>query len=160
MNKSFRVKGRLEPKSNILSHPDLYQDVTLLCFVVTEAYRGPLTAYYKENGIMNYQELQLAPWPLNPTERSRKLFFALRDRLAIHTEGEGTGREYKDHLYRSCVKELDIRKEGKIVNSIKDLDKRETWLLIELMVQWCLEAESDIRDLIPEYNESQGELKK
>ena len=153
------IKGRLEKKSSILSHPDFYKDVTMLCFIVPEAYKRPLTDYYNENGIKDYQELQLAPWPLTPTERSRKLFFALRDRLAIHTEGEKTGREYKDHLYRSCVKELDIRKEGKIVNSLKDLDKRETWLLIELMVQWCMEAEADIRDLVPEYNDSQKELR-
>lgn len=157
MEDHLLLKGRLEPKSNILSHPDMYEDVTLLCFVVSEAYKGPLRAYYTEQGIKEYQELMLSPWPLNPTERGRKFFFKLRDVLA---EKMGDmSRQHKDHLYRSCVRELDLRKEGKIINSLKDLDKRGLWMATEVLHGWAVEAGADLRGLIPEYTESQKGLR-
>jgi len=154
------VKGRLEPKSNILSHPEMYSDVTMLCFVVSEAYKGPLTAYYNENGIKDYQELSIEPWPLGITERAKKHFFAMRDAFVLASQGDiMPDRAYKDQTYRDCIRELDIRKDGKIVSSLKDLDKREMWQATELMNQWCIEAGVNLETLGIEHKAVQKELR-
>lgn len=148
------IKGRIEKKNLILEHPELYTDTPMISFIFPREYMLGLAAYIKENGLNDY-ELTLAPWPIDPTIRARKFFFAMRDRLAEKTEGEGATRDYKDHLYRSCVRELDIRRNGKVLDSLKDLDKRELWNVTEIMHQWCVEAEVNMGDMIPEYNDVQ-----
>ena len=157
MENQIIVKGRLEPKSNILSKPEFYSDATMLSFILPEAYKQAMLDYYHEYGFKEHMEITLRPWPQDPTDRARKFFFKLRDLLAEHM-GDGS-REHKDHLYRSCVRELDIRKGDMVINSLKDLDKRGLWAATELMHQWAIDAGTDLRGLVPEYDSSQRGLK-
>ena len=154
------IKGRLEKKSSILRHPDLYEDVTMLCFIVPEAYKKSLMDYYNKNGIMGNQELQLAPWPLEITERAKKHFFAMRDAFVLASQGDiMPDRAYKDQCYRDCIRELDIRKNGILISSLKELDKREMWQATELMNQWCVEAGVNLTTLNIEHKSVQKELR-
>jgi len=152
--------GIVEKKSRLLSHPDLYTDVDMICFRVRKEYMPGLVAYGKEHDLTDL-EITLAPWPVDPTDRAKKFFFALRDRLAEKTEGEKPTRQYKDHLYRSCVRELEFwnSEDNVIKQSLTGLDKRELWLVTELMHQWCVTAECDLRDLSATYESSQQYLK-
>ena len=160
MEEQIIIKGRLEPKTNVLSKPEFYQETTMLCFIVPDTYKQALLSYYQEHGMKVSMELTIRPWPEDITTRAIKYFFAMRDALVLQTQGDITpDRKYKDHLYRSCVKELDIRKEGKVVDSLKDLDKRGLWAATELMRQHCLEEGADIRALIPHVDAVQQELK-
>lgn len=148
MEDQIIITGRLQSKSGVLKHPKLFEDVPLVILHVRNAYMSGLKHFANTHDIREL-EITIKERSKDPTERAWKFFFALRDNLAVHTEGERTGKEYKDHLYRSCVRELQIRKDGKIVDSLKDLDKREMWLVTEIMLQWCVEAECDIRDILP-----------
>lgn len=158
MGDQIILKGRLEPKSNIISKPEFYSDTSMLCFIIPEAYKVPFLAYYKEHGMLEAMELTVKPWPLDPQERAKRFFFKLRDRVA-EQQGD-TGRENRDNLYRSAVRSLDLKKEGKLIQSLKDLDKRGLWLATEKMHEYAIEAECYLGDLIPEMKASQQELKK
>lgn len=157
MEDQIIIKGRLEPKTNILKAPEMYTDTALLVFILPEAYKQPFMKYFYDHNMKDPMELTIRPWPLNKTDRATKFFFKLRDRIA---EAQGdTSRENKNNLYRSAVKELGLKKEGTIINSLKDLDKTGLFLATEVLHQWAVEAEAYISDLIPEYKASQANLK-
>ena len=157
MDDTIIIKGRLISKSSILAKPEFFTDTPLLVFTLPEVYKQPMMAYYETYGMKNDMELTIAPWPLNPTDRARKFFFALRDRIAEKL-GD-TSRENKDMLYRSAVRELDLRKEGKLISSLKDLDKTGLFMATEVLHTWAIEAECYLSDLIPEMKASQASLK-
>ncbi len=159
MEDNIILKGRLEPKSNILSHPEFYKNTAMLCFVLPEAYKAPFMKYFIEHGMKDYQEITIKNWPLEVTERAKKLFFTIRDRVAVHTEGENVTRDYKEHLYRSCIEELGLTEKGKRVRSLKTLSKRDMHMATELMIQWAYEAEAYIADLVPEMKAVRQDLK-
>jgi len=151
------LKGRIEKKTLLLNNPELYTDVPVLCLIIPKNYLPGLIGF-SEGVRMESLEITLKKWPINITDRAIKHFFALRDAFVMATQGDiAPDRAYKDKCYRDCVRELDIKKDGKIVDSIKDLDKRQLWQITELMMQYCLEAGADIRNL--SHAEIQKELK-
>ncbi len=159
MEEQIILRGRVEKKANILKHPKLYQDVNLICFHIRKEYIPGLVTFGQETDLKNI-EITLKPWPEDVTTRAIKYFFAMRDALVLQTQGDITpDRNYKDHLYRSCIKKLDIWEDGKLVDSIKGLDKKELWQATEAMKQDCLNEGADIRNLTPEVEAIQKELK-
>ena len=132
MEDKITVVGRLQSKTGVLEHPELFTDVPLIILHIRDAYMLGLTAWAETHDIRDL-ELTIREKQKDATQRAWHFFFALRDRLAKKTEGENATRSYKEHLYRSAVRELGIRKEGKLVDSLKDLDKRETWICTELL---------------------------
>ena len=157
MEDKIVIRGRLISKSSVLNKPDFFKDTPMLVFLLPEVYQQPFMKYFKEHGMKENMELQIAPWPLEPTERAKKFFFTLRDRVA---EAQGdSSRENKDMLYRSAVKELGLRKGNTIINSLKDLDRTGLFMATEIMHAWAIEAEAYITDLIPEMKASQKGLK-
>jgi len=158
MDDQIIIRGRLINKNHILDKPDFFRDTSMMVFLLPEEYRIPMTEYYK-NHKMEDMELTIRDWPKTPQERAKHLFFAIRDRIAIDQNGPQVSREDKDHLYHSCIEELDIWHEGRKINSIKDLNKRELHVATELMIQWAYEAEVDISDLVPEVRAVRKEIK-
>ncbi len=159
MEEQIILRGRVEKKANILKHPEFYQDVNLICFHIRKEYISGLITFGQETDLKNI-EITLKPWPEDVTTRAIKYFFAMRDALVLQTQGNITpDREYKTHLYRSCIKALDIWKDDVLVDSYKDLDKKGMYQATELMKQWCLDAGADIRNLTPEVEAIQKELK-
>ena len=156
MEEQIILKSRVENKKNILTHPDLYTDTPMLCLVFPREYLQALINYSAEHD-MSRLEITIAEWPIDPTERAKKFFFTLRDRIC-ETSGD-TSREYKDHIYRSVIEEFKFMKEGKVKNSIKDLDKRELWLVTEKLMDNATAIGAYIGDLIPDYKSSQADLK-
>ena len=153
------LKGRIEKKTLLLNNPELYTDVPVVCLIIPKNYLPGLINFSGEVKMQSL-EITLKKWPENITERAIKYFFAMRDALVLVTQGDTMpDRKYKDHLYRSCVKELDLWKEGKLISSLKDLDKRGLWAATELMRQWCLNEGVDMRVLNPHVDAIQKELK-
>lgn len=160
MEESIKIKAILENKKHVLHNPDFFKDEPLLCFTPSEEALKALKVYFQS---INYEagapfELVLRPYPNDPTERARKFFFALRDRLAEHM-GD-VSKEHKDHLYRSCIREfafLDINYGVK--DSIRNLTRYELWQVTERMMDWLADAEAYTGDLEAEYNQVKKEYK-
>ena len=149
MSDMIRVMGAVQSKSGVLSHPDFFTDTPLIILRVHKDYLQSLVEWSKEHNIKEL-EIEIRERPVEVQERAKRFFFAVRDKIAIKTEGENATRKYKDHLYRSCIKELGIVENGKIVNSLKTLSRRDLHMATELILQWAVEAECDISDLVPE----------
>ena len=147
----IKIKGRVIKKTHVLQSPELYENETLVILRVSKKYYNSLIAFSRENDITDI-EITLRTAAKDATERARRFFFALRDRLA---EASGDiSKSYKDHLYRSCVKQLMIRDgEGKRVESIRGLDRKQLWMACEIMLDWCSQAGANIHDLLPELDE-------
>lgn len=156
MESKVTFKGSIIKKTHILEHPEFYYDTNLIAFLIPTDYLPKLIEFTRTNGLKDY-EITIEVPPVNPTDRAKKLFFKLRDRLA---EASGdTSKEYKEHLYRSCIREFHKREDGEEKDSIRFLTRRELWLSTELMTEWCYEAEANISDIIPEVSASQKEIK-
>lgn len=157
MEEKIILKGHIEAKHHVLSKPKFYKDTPMICFIIPRDYVQPLVAFTTEKPYASW-ELTLKPWPKDTTIRAKNLFFALRDRLAVQSGGVSpTGqsdKDYKYHLYKECIKSCNFGKE-----SIKDLNKKELWIMTTVMKEQCIDMGCDIRDLVPEYNSVGKELK-
>ena len=151
MEDQIILKGHIEAKHHVLSKPEFYKDTPMVCFIIPRDYVQPLVAFTTENPYASW-EITLKPWSEDATERAKNLFWALRDRLAIQSGGVSpTGqsdKDYKYHLYKECIKSCNFGKE-----SIKDLNKKELWIMTTVMKEQCLDMDCDIRDLVPEIKE-------
>ena len=145
----IKIRGRVLKKDHVLNSPDLYKDETLIILRVSTNYYYPLVNFAKENDITNL-EITLRSTG-GKSERARRFFFALRDRLA--EQSGDTSKGYKEHLYRSCIRGLEIFRGDEIVDSIRDVDRKQLWSATELMLDWCVQAECDLTDLLPELEE-------
>ena len=145
----IKIRGRVLKKDHVLNSPDLYKDETLIILRVSTNYYYSLVNFAKENDITNL-EVSLRSTG-GKSERARRFFFALRDRLA--EQSGDTSKSYKDHLYRACIRELRIFEEGMLVDSIKNLDRKQLWTATERMLDWCVQAECNLTDLLPELEE-------
>ncbi len=140
------VKGLIVDKRDILANPNKYKNQVLVCFSVGREYLQKLKLYRSEVDLTKPLEVKMKPWPEEITDRARRFFFELRDRVA-KAQGDET-RQNKDHLYRSCLLEYTGLK-----SHMSDLNKQELWQCTELMFRWSLEAEAYIGDLQAEYHE-------
>ena len=146
----------LEKKGRVLSHPDFYTDTPMLMLRIRKEYL-PKLIEFSENHNINNLEITLKEWPKDITERAWNYFFALRDKVC---EAQGDmSKENKDNIYRSCIRDLDFRLAGRKKDSIKELSQRELWLASEHMLEYCYEAEADMRGLVEEFREFQTENK-
>lgn len=156
MEEQIIVQGALESKQRVLTHVNFYNDVPLVILRVRKEYFAGLMNWAKTHDIKEL-EITIREKQKDITERAKRFFFTLRDRIAKH-QGD-TSRENKDNLYRSAVKELDLWKKGHIISSLKDLDKRGMFMATEVLHRYAIESEAYIGDLIPDYTEIQKGLK-
>ena len=147
----IKIKGTVIKKSHVLQSPDFYNDETLIILRVSNKYYNSLIAFSRENDIKDL-EITLRSAAKDATERAKRFFFALRDRLA---EASGDiSKSYKDHLYRSCIKQLMITDgDGKLVESLRGLDRKQLHMGTEVMLDWCAQVGANIHDLLPELEE-------
>lgn len=146
------VKGELEAKKNILNHPNHYRNKTMICLMVDKIYLDALRIFNQEVNLESAElEVTIKEWPKDPTERAKEFFFSLRDRVCKASHDES--REYKNHIYRECLKEMQFPLVGEAgyKTSIKQLDKRELWQATEKMYQWGFNAEAYMADFSIEF---------
>ena len=152
------LKGNLQNKDYVLSHPEEYEEKILLCVEVKKEYLAELKQFVLDKKVnLGQLEVTLKPWPGTPTERAKHFFFMVRDRLAKHLNDET--REHKEHLYHSCLAELKFMDRGRLKTSLTQLNKRELWLVTEQMYLWCEGAGVTMRDLETEWSELREDLK-
>jgi len=152
------LKGGIVNKTVVLSNPKEYQNKPVLCLLLDDSGIPELKTYLKDGKIdLSKLEITLKEWPYDPTERAKHFFFMVRDRVAKAQGDEG--RENKDGLYRNCVKSFKFMYKGYPKESVKDLNKRELWMVTEQMYMWAEEAGCMMKDLEVEWSELREELR-
>ncbi|TET97704.1 MAG: hypothetical protein E3J23_08480 [Candidatus Stahlbacteria bacterium] len=143
------IKGWIVYKSDLLKSPDKYRDKNIICFEFGEEYLNTLNMFSGEIDFTKPFEVILHPWPEEITGRAKRFFFTLRDRICKASGDES--KEYKEHIYQTCIESLLLRHGDGFKNSISQLNKQELWQATEIMLQWCFEADAYIGDLQTEY---------
>lgn len=155
--KIVNLKGGIVSKTVVLANPERYKDQPMLCFLLKEEYIPEIKRFLQENIDFGDLELEMKPWPRDPSEQAKHFFFMVRDRVA-KAQGDES-RSNKDSLYRECVKDFKFMYHGYPKASMTNLDKRELWLVTEKMYTWAEEAGCMMKDLEVEWSELREELR-
>lgn len=157
------VRGALIKKDLVLSQPDTFRDVPLICLRVDPRYLPALVEFSQNKKVdLGDLEIHLFPGTKNITERAAKFFFQMRDKVA-DLQGDDS-QTNKDLLYRFCIESLGFLDHGVLKNSIKQLNRWELWKATELMYEWLTEAAlsstgENISAFIPTYNDIAEDLR-
>jgi len=143
------IKGVIVNKEDVLKNPKKYFGRNLMCLEFGDEYLNALRLFSKEVNLNKPLEIVIHQWPEDPTDRAKKFFFTLRDRVCKASGDES--REYKDHIYRTCVESLMSREGDGYKNSLPQLNKQELWQATEAMFRMCFEASAYIGDLQTEF---------
>ena len=126
------LRGNLISKNHVLENPEAYRDRPIMIFELSnnDYYEAARNFHREWNGKMDNLILALGFQPVKFEERAKKLFFAVRDRLA-ETSGDTT-RANKDSIYHGLILDCDFRTiDGRQIEHISDLTKRQLWELVQ-----------------------------
>jgi len=137
-------KGKVIKRKDFLAYPEKYP--TVICLEVDTDWWYPVINFGKMGELDNLA-IKIERWEEGFKEQARRFYFAVRDRL---TEAMGdTSRHHKDHLHKEAKKECGLYHDNGTLKSFNELNKREVWLLTEVMLRWAEEAGAYIDDLVP-----------
>ena len=147
INKVF-FKAKIIKRKDLQEHPEKYTHV--LCLEVDPDWWYAVVHYGKLNkDSLDKVAVKIENWEAGFSRQAQNFYFEVRDRLA---EAMGdTSREHKNHLHKEAKKECGLYDEYGFLKSLFNLNKRELWLLTELMLRWAEEAGAYVEDLIPIY---------
>lgn len=126
------LRGRLLSKKDVLENPERYKDRHVMIFELRdENYYTAARQFHKEwHGKMDKLVLALGFMPERFEDRAKNLFFAMRDELC--NQMGDTSRANKDAVYHGLILGCEFRTvDGRVIESIKELDKRQLWELIQ-----------------------------
>jgi len=127
------VRGKLLSKNEVLANPSAYQGAHLMIFELADDHHYEAAKTFYKEWKSKKDRLLLNFGFSNPSwmERGKNLFWSMRDRLAeIHGD---TTRANKDAVYHGLLEQAGFRTmDGRPIQSIKELDQRQLWELIQL----------------------------
>lgn len=151
------IKGTIVNKEDVLKNPQKYAGRNLMCLEFGDEYLNALLMFGKEVDLNKPLEVILHPWPEDPTDRAKRFFFTLRDRVCKASGDES--KDYKDHIYRVCLESLMMEFGDSFKNSLSQLNKQELWQATEAMFRMCFDADAYVGDLQTEFYQVKEILK-
>jgi len=154
------LRGKLASKKHVLDNPELYRNRPIIVFEVrNEEYLEAARKFAAQwKGQMDKLVLALGFMPERFEDRAKNLFFAMRDEL-VAMMGD-TSRANKDAVYHGLILNCDFRTaDGRQIESIKELDKKQLWELIQETeremneTNYTYEYGPQINDLARDYSE-------
>lgn len=154
--KIVSLKGGIVSKTVVLANPEKYKDQPMLCFLLKEEYIPEIRRFLQEKVDFGDLELELKPWPKDPSKQAIHFYYMVRDRVA-KAQGDES-RSNKDSLSKHCIESFKFMYHGHPKGSMTNLSKRELWCVTEKMYEWASEAGCMMKDLEAEWKGLSAEL--
>jgi len=127
------LRGKLISKKDVLDNPEEYRDQKIMVFLLAneDHYEAAKQFHLEWKSRMGNLIMAMGFQDAKFEERARKLFFAMRDRLA-EISGDTT-RSNKDAIYHGIMERCEFRTmDGRPIEHINELTKKQLWEAVQM----------------------------